>query len=71
MEISQKKMQIDFSIRSVKVNLFEEPVDVFIKWQRGDKQIETKSASLDPSSGIAPLRERFQMTTALEFDNNK
>ncbi len=57
-EANSRKVAIDLNIRSAYIKL-EEPMEVFIEWQRGGKHIDTKAKDLDPVISIANFNEKF------------
>ena len=69
MDIVNRKVAIDLTIRSACVPSLKDPTEVYIEWQRGTKHIDTKTREIDPSSSpLAVFNEKFQMKTMLEFD---
>ena len=66
-EVANRKVAIDLNIRSAYIKL-EDPMEVYIEWQRGEKHIDTKAKDIDPTINIATFNEKFQMKTGLDYD---
>ena len=66
----QRKVNIDFNIRSATINV-DQPMNVLVLWKRGKNTIDTKIKQVGPGQPVAMFNEKFQMKTQLEYDTLK
>lgn len=65
----RKKVSIDLNIRALQINNLTSTVDVLILWKQRTKAIDTKVQRLGPDRPLAIFDEKFQMKTAIDWDN--
>ena len=42
-----------------------------VKWQRGDKSIDTKTRSVDEQNKVAKFEDKFKMASGNQYDYDK
>ena len=62
-------MSIDLNIRALQINNLSQNIDVLILWKQRTKAIDTKVQRLGPERPMAIFDEKFQMKTAIDWDN--
>lgn len=65
----RKKVSIDLNIRALQIANLTQPIDVLILWKQRTKAIDTKVQRLGPDHPMAIFDEKFQMKTAIDWDN--
>jgi len=65
----KKKVSIDLNIRALQINNLQKEMDVLILWKQRTKAIDTKVQRLGPDKPMAIFDEKFQMKTAIDWDN--
>ena len=65
----KKKVSIDLNIRALQINNLTQNIDVLILWKQRTKAIDTKVQRLGPNQPKAIFDEKFQMKTAIDWDN--
>ena len=66
---TKKKVSIDLNIRALNINNLTTSLDVLILWKQRTKAIDTKVQRLGPNRPTAIFDEKFQMKTAIDWDN--
>ena len=65
----RKKVSIDLNIRALYIGNLSSTIDVLILWKQRTKAIDTKVQRLGPDQSLAIFDEKFQMKTAIDWDN--
>lgn len=65
----KKKVSIDLNIRALQIKNLPHPMDLIILWKQRTKAIDTKVQRLGPTQPKAIFDEKFQMKTAIDWDN--
>ena len=69
LKLTKKKVSIDLNIRALQIQNLTTQVDVLILWKQRTKAIDTKVQRLGPDRPMAIFDEKFQMKTAIDWDN--